>query len=69
MKNRNPQKEVDAWNKAVKIGDEVEFREYPEADPQRFKTRTEAEVLSGHTAVIWLKGKSGCVCIEACKKV
>ena len=53
----------------AKLGDLVEYRSYPEASPQTFKTRTEAQVLSGHTAVVWLEGKSGCVCCDACRPV
>lgn len=62
----NPQAEVDAWNAKVAVGDYVDYRGYPGAEPKAFRTRTEAEVLSGHTAVVWLEGKSGCVCCEAC---
>ena len=70
MKRRkNPEKEVAAWNAKVGVGDTVEYRDYPEAEPQTFTTRTPAEVLSGHTAVVWLNGKSGCVCVDACRKV
>ncbi len=68
-RQKNPVEMVDAWNLTVKVGDCVDYREYPEAAPQRLKTRTMAQVLSGHTAVVWLDGKSGCVCIEACKPV
>ena len=64
---RNPEQEVADWNARVKIGDLVEYRSYPEAAPQTFKTRTEAQVLSGHTAVVWLVGKSGCVYCDACR--
>lgn len=60
---------VSDWNSRVKAGDLVEYRGYPEAEPQRFKARTVASVLSGHTAVVWLEGKSGCVAVEACKPV
>lgn len=62
-----PEKQVAEWNARVKVGDEVDYREFPEAAPKRHTTRTEAQVLSGHTAVVWLNGKAGCVCIEACK--
>jgi hypothetical protein len=64
---RNPAKEVARWNANVAVGDLVEYRSYPEAEPQTFRTRTPAEVLSGHTAVVWLEGKSGCVAIDACR--
>lgn len=64
----DPQIAVDAFNRDFKVGDEVDYFSYPEAPPQRFKTRTRAQVLSGHTAVVWLEGKSGCVCCRACSK-
>ena len=38
-----------------------------ELEPQLFTTRTGASVLSGHTCVVWLNGKSGCVTVDACK--
>jgi hypothetical protein len=28
------------------------------------KVRYPAEILSGHTAVVWLKGISGCYCLD-----
>lgn len=68
-RRKNPEKEVAAWNAKVGVGDTVEYRGYPEAKPQTFTTRTPAEVLSGHTAVVWLNGKSGCVCVDACRKI
>lgn len=69
MDASNPQRDVDRWNARIKIGDLVQYRSHPEAKPQTFNTRTEASVLSGHTAVVWLEGKSGCVCCDACKLV
>lgn len=68
-KRPDPAKKVAAWNARVKLGDMVEYRSYPEAPPQRFRTRTAAQVLSGHTAVVWLEGKAGCVCCDACRPV
>jgi hypothetical protein len=35
----------------------------PEFRPR--KTRGKAEILSGHTAVIWLEGESACVALDA----
>lgn len=69
MRQHDPAREVEEWNAKVKVGDTVDYRGYPEADPQRFTTRTPAQVLSGHTAVVWLNGKAGCVCCDACKLV
>lgn len=64
----DPVHEASEWNKHVKVGDEVEYREVVELDPpQLFTTRSEACVLSGHTAVVWLHGKAGCVAISHCR--
>jgi hypothetical protein len=65
----NPQIAVAAWNNAVSVGQWVDYREVEDAAPQRLRTRTRAEVLSGHTAVVWLEGKSGCVCCTHCTPV
>ena len=66
----NPQKEVDAWNARVKVGDTISYVEVKGlTEPQTFKTKSEAEVLSGHTAVVWLEGKRGCVAVDHCTPV
>lgn len=64
-----PEQQVDEWNSLVPVGGEVDYRGYPEAEPKRFKTRTAAQVLSGHAAVVWLEGKAGCVTVESCTPV
>src|SRR3990167_1999433 len=69
MTRRLPEKQVADWNNAVSVGQLVDYRGHPHAEPQRFKTRTLAEVLSGHTAVVWLEGKAGCVTLDACTPV
>ncbi len=60
------QAEVEAFNSKVPLGGEVDYFEYEGAPLKRYKTRTEAQILSGHTAVVWLEGKSGCVCVGHC---
>lgn len=60
------QAEVDTFNSKVPVGSAVDYFEIEGAPVQRFKTRTEAQILSGHTAVVWLEGKSGCVCVSHC---
>ena len=60
------QAEVEAFNARVPLGAEVDYFEYEGAPLVRHKTRTEAQILSGHTAVVWLAGKSGCVCTSHC---
>ncbi|HBL65929.1 MAG TPA: hypothetical protein DDZ58_08505 [Achromobacter sp.] len=66
----NPQKEVGTWNARVKVGDTVQYEEVKGVtEAQTFTTKTEAEVLSGHTAVVWLEGKRGCVAVSHCTPV
>jgi hypothetical protein len=58
----------DQWNKAHPVGTEVYFYPIIGGSAMRArKTRSEAYVLSGHTAVVFLDGESGCVALEACK--
>jgi hypothetical protein len=59
--------EVRAFNNRVRVGDEVDYFEVIDVGAsQRYRTRSEAQILSGHTAVVWLEGKSGCVCCSHC---
>lgn len=70
MKRPNPYKEVYDFNAAVKVGDTVEFSEViGMGEPIRYQTESEAEVLGEHTAVVWLKGKRGCVKLSHCKPI
>jgi hypothetical protein len=67
---RKAEKECERFNNTVQVGDFVEYSEVRGDPPQGvFKTRTQAQVLSGHTAVVWLEGKAGCVCVSHCRKV
>lgn len=68
-RRKSPVEVVDAWNRTVKVGDSVDYHAYPGATPQRFNTRTVAQVLSSSMPVVWLDGKSGCVDVEACRPV
>lgn len=63
------QQMVDEWNAKVKIGDPVDFFEREGGHAQRFTTMSKAEVMSSHTAIVWLNGKSGCVALRACVAV
>lgn len=61
------EKRASKWNERVPVGTEVEYHSViGEPGFEVFRTRTAAQVLSGHTTVVWLEGKAGCVCIEAC---
>lgn len=62
--------QCDSWNLRVKVGDSVEFHPIiGESEHRIHTTRTKAEILSGHTAVVWLNGVSGCVALDACVPV
>lgn len=60
------QKQCDDWNAAHPIGTAVELhKDGGEYFPT--KTRSEAQVLSGHSAVIWVEGVSGCYLLSRVK--
>lgn len=62
------QRQCDHWNRHHAVGIMVRF--YPVIglpDYRLRKTRSEAYMLSGHTAVIFLDGESGCVALDAVK--
>lgn len=66
----SPVKQCERWNRDYPVGTTVAF--YPVIGGAHFRVRktcTEAQVLSGHTAVVWLDGESGCVALEACKVI
>lgn len=64
MKRRaNSQAAVDRWNRAHPVGTRVTVRK-DSGEVVETVTRTEASVLSGHTAVIWLEGISGCYLLD-----
>jgi hypothetical protein len=57
------QAKVDNWNKLVKVGDLVTVRR-DNGDIEETRTRSPAQLLSGHTPVIWLEGIVGCYLLE-----
>ena len=70
MKRPDPVWEANTFNAAVKVGQRVRYQSIKGEGPSiEYKTRTPAEVLSGHTAVVWLEGKSGCVAVSHCTPV
>ncbi|MCX4911846.1 hypothetical protein [Streptomyces sp. NBC_00878] len=64
-----PQTAADVWNSRYPIGTPVTA--YPGARPEddpngerlNTRTRSEAQVLSGHTAVVWVDGHSACIAL------
>jgi hypothetical protein len=57
------QKQCDAFNARYPVGQRVSVRK-DAGDGQLTTTRSKAEVLSGHSAVIWLDGISGCYLLD-----
>lgn len=56
---------VDIWNATVPVGTEVRYwRGFRPGPAIRSRTRTPAEVLSGHTAVVWVEGESSCIALS-----
>ncbi|HHX0885372.1 TPA: hypothetical protein ACU6E5_002774 [Pseudomonas aeruginosa] len=66
--NANPAATA-AWNSAYPVGTEVNCRFRRKATPTRTKPLTEAQVQSGHAAVVWLASVSGCVTLSLCEPV
>ena len=54
------QAECDKFNAACPIGGRVAVKLDGNDTPRITTTKSAAEVLSGHSAVIWLDGISGC---------
>lgn len=58
------------WNDTYPVGTTVEYHPVIGEPEHRIRTtRTPAQILSGHTAVVWLEGERGCVCLDACVPV
>jgi hypothetical protein len=54
---------VDMWNRMNPIGCEVDVRR-DNGDIEQTRTRSEAQLLGGHTPVVWLEGIVGCYALE-----
>ena len=62
------QKTVDAWNAKYPVGTKVVVT-LDNHERKETVTRSEAEVLSGHSAVIWLEGIRGCYLLDRVRAV
>lgn len=53
------QAQCDQWNEAVEVGAPVILSKDLDEEVET-RTRSAAQILSGHTAVVWLEGIVGC---------
>lgn len=58
------QAECDAFNAKHPVGSDVVVRLDGVDEPFITRTRSEAQILSGHSAVIWLENVSGCYLLD-----
>lgn len=64
------ERECREWNAKYPIGTLVKYHPViGQPGHSIYPTLTKAEILSSHTPVLWLKGKGGCVALEACEPV
>ena len=58
------QAECDAFNAKHAVGSDVFVRLDGVDEPFKTKTRSPAQILSGHSSVIWLENVSGCYLLD-----
>lgn len=64
------QRQVDNWNAKHPVGTVVSFEEFiGDGETHRGASTCDAWLFGGHTAAIFLEGKSGFVDLEHCKAV
>lgn len=54
----------DKFNASNSIGTDVLLQKDGQAEPFPTKTRSKAQVMCGHSAVIWLENVSGCYLLD-----
>ncbi|MCX7071185.1 MAG: hypothetical protein NTW01_09355 [Gammaproteobacteria bacterium] len=62
----SPSVQVDSWNAEHPVGTPVYVR-LDNGTEMETTTRSKAQVLSGHSAVIWLEGITGCYLLDRCR--
>lgn len=56
---------VDDWNEHHPVGTQVRYwKGVREGDGRISRTRSRAQVLSGHTAVVWVEAEAGCIALS-----
>lgn len=62
------QRQCDDWNARYPVGQRVTVRN-DDGGHVTSSTRSEAQVLSGHSAVIWLEGITGCYLLDRVRPI
>lgn len=62
---RNQIRQVEAFNQTYPIGTGVRYwAGLKVGEGKRSTTRSQAQLLGGHTAVVWVKGEAGCIALS-----
>lgn len=61
-----PYREVEVWNRLHEVGAAVTVRR-DDGSVTHTRTRSAAQVMGGHTAVIWVEGIAGCYLLSRVK--
>lgn len=65
---RNPEEEkrlADEWNARHPVGTEVRYWSFVRSgDGVVSRTRSNARMMGGHTAVLWVEGHHGCIALS-----
>jgi hypothetical protein len=66
LREQREQKVCDKFNEAHPVGTKVRYwKKEREGEPSGVaQTRSMAQVLSGHTAVVWVVGEPGCIAMS-----
>lgn len=62
------QAECDKFNSQVKVGEDVYVKLDGVEEPFKTQTKSTAQILGGHSAVIWLQNVSGCYLLDRVRK-
>lgn len=68
-KQKRLQAVCDKFNAENPVGTNVLLQKDGQAEPFPTKTRSMAQVMCGHSAVIWLENVSGCYLLDRVKPV
>jgi len=64
---RKMEAECNRWNTKYPVGTDVMLNKDGHDEPVPTKTRSTAQILSGHSVVIWLENVSGCYLLSHVK--